>query len=74
MSWQEVRGAFDSDGALRDIYVLGASLGDWNTLLASLRGWEYAITYTVDGESSRLPAAADEIVREVRRHLTGRPE
>jgi hypothetical protein len=29
MDWSHVRGDFERDGALRDIYVLDAELADW---------------------------------------------
>lgn len=43
--WKNIRGYFYPDGSLRDIYVLGTSINDWEALIDFLNE-NYKITYT----------------------------
>lgn len=45
LEWARMSGFFEWDGSLRDSYVFGTSLPDWNRLLDGLRTckWEEAL-------------------------------
>ena len=55
MVW--VAGAFEPDGALRDIYVHDATIADWQAVLDFVRGNCTSFQFTVDGQPAVLPAA-----------------
>ena len=47
------------DGSLRDVYVFGTSLEDWDRVLAFAASCDATVEYLVDGEAqSSLPTAA----------------
>ena len=46
MEWEKVQSAFEWDGSWRDIYVLDASLDDWQRLLDFLRTSRYNLTFS----------------------------
>lgn len=58
---------FEFDGALRDIYVSGASLEDWDAVLAALRSSRFPCTYQCDGEDAPVPRSVKELFDEVER-------
>lgn len=49
------------DGSLRDIYVLGTTLEDWQKLLDFLHTGLYAVSFLVAGEQRPLPTRIEEI-------------
>lgn len=60
--------AFYVDGSLRDIYVLGTTLGDWQKLLAFLRASAYFVEFIVTGEVRSLPESIEEVFALVHKH------
>jgi hypothetical protein len=63
--WDNVRGEFDRDGSLRDIYVVETTLADWQSFLDWLRRSPYGPVFSSDGAEAILPATADEVFRVV---------
>src|SRR5271155_5766071 len=62
MDWKQVAPDFLPDGGLRDIYVLEATLLDWQAVLDAVRGFEPPpIFYTIDGMAMELPWRVDAI-------------
>jgi hypothetical protein len=59
--WREVAADFEPDGALRDIYVHGTTMADWQAVLGHLRERYAPLEFTIDGEPAVLPARAAEI-------------
>ncbi len=55
------RDIFYMDGSLRDIYVLGTSEQDWQTLLSFLRTSSYPLEFLVGGEYQPLPEQVGDI-------------
>lgn len=58
MSWSRVAADFEWDGAWRDIYVLDATLADWQAALELLRAWDPRPRFYTGGEAARLPDLA----------------
>src|SRR5262245_45789397 len=67
-TWNRCRDDFRPDGALRDIYVRHASLGDWDRFLSDLGKWSGSIQYTLDGRPSSFPTSAAEALRATGQH------
>lgn len=61
MDWDRIAAGFEPDDSLRDVYVHGTSLADWQHVLDALRGWTPAPTFTLDGEQAALPETVEEI-------------
>lgn len=61
MDWHRVAGDFEPDGSLRDIYVPGTSLDDWQRVLDALQERWPLLDYTLDGEAAPLPGRAEDI-------------
>ena len=59
--WVRATEAFEVDGSLRDLYVLGTDEGDWARLLAFLRGGRWPVEYSVDELPSVLPDQAEQV-------------
>lgn len=59
--WEAVAEDFRADGGLRDIYVLDATLADWQAALDHVRAAYSPIRFTVDGEAAALPVSVAEI-------------
>jgi hypothetical protein len=57
VSWEKCRDEFEWDGSLRDLYVLGTDLGDWQRLLDLLR--ELALPMVWESGSIRKPIPDD---------------
>jgi hypothetical protein len=55
--------AFRWDGALRDVYVHGATAADWQTALDFVRGAYAPLTFTRDGVSEPLPPTVVAVLR-----------
>lgn len=58
--WEQCRGDFEPDGALRDIYVVRASLAQWAKLFHRLRA-AYQLEFSVDGAARTLPVSIEEV-------------
>jgi hypothetical protein len=57
--WETCQREFAPDGALRDLYVQGTRVEDWQRLLDTLRR-RYSLEYFVDNLPQPMPAIADE--------------
>ena len=55
MDWKQVLADFKRDGALRDIYVQGTSLDDWQAVIDLLRPRVPPGAFTIDGDPAELP-------------------
>ncbi|MDX2211796.1 MAG: hypothetical protein SFY66_00780 [Oculatellaceae cyanobacterium bins.114] len=55
--WDQVRNDLIWDGSLRDIYVKGTTLDDWNQFLSVIRETAQ-YQYFVDGQPTLLPSMA----------------
>ena len=58
VTWDQCRRGFEWDGSLRDIYVLNASIADWDTFIQTLPGMSYRTEFLIDDEAAILPAVA----------------
>jgi hypothetical protein len=61
MDWHLAAPDFDDDGALRDIYILGTTIEDWQAVWTFLRGEGERLTFTVDGTLQEPPEAVGDI-------------
>jgi hypothetical protein len=61
MDWVQAAPDFAADGSSRDIYVLNASLADWQVVLDDLRRTGTALRYFKSGVRTALPARAEQI-------------
>jgi len=61
MEWEEIASEFDPDDGLRDIYVLEASLRDWQVVLDAIRDFQPNPIYAVDGVLEDLPTRVEHI-------------
>ncbi|MGS0646705.1 hypothetical protein ACU81Q_03620 [Komagataeibacter melomenusus] len=68
MDWAARRHHFRWDGALRDIYVMPATMADWQRVLTSLRHEPARLDYQLDGTSAPLPATVTAIFAATRSH------
>lgn len=64
ISWEDCAEAFNEDGSLRDIYVKGASVADWERLYKFLVDGEFNLSYTRDAEPANLPSHAAETLQD----------
>ena len=62
LDWVQVRQDFESDGSLRDIYVLETRTSDWQRLLDHLRSSGRALRFSVDGLEQPLPTSASAVL------------
>ena len=62
VKWEQVRLDFAYDGALRDIYVLGTDLPDWQAVLDIMRTFIPPPIFMVDAAVSDLPYNAETIL------------
>jgi hypothetical protein len=56
MEWSQIADDFETDGSLRDIYVLGTTLADWDAVLARLRRLVPPPIFTIDDVVQEMPA------------------
>jgi hypothetical protein len=66
MEWEQIKSDFDWDGSWRDIYVLGTTIADWQTLLDTIRHRYTPLSFSRFGESCELPERAEEVPWEAR--------
>jgi hypothetical protein len=69
MDWRLAAPDFEDDGALRDIYILGTTIDDWQAVWTFLCGEGERLAFTVDGIAQEPPDAIDDIF--ARRGETG---
>ncbi len=60
-SWDEAAPDFARDGSLRDIYVLGTTVEDWERALGAVRERYAPLRFTAGGEPAALPERAADI-------------
>jgi len=61
MEWQQVAPGFEPDGALRDIYVFGTDLSDWQRVWEVLRTWDPLPDLTIAGQTANMPEKVQDI-------------
>lgn len=61
--WHHYREALVWDGALRDISVVGTTLGDWQQFIDVVHINPYVVTFAVDQTPTPLPARAEDVFR-----------
>ncbi len=66
MDWHQVASDFAPDGALRDIYVFGTDLSDWQRVLDALRTWQPLPNLVIGGQPAIMPDKVDDIFGEAR--------
>lgn len=52
---------FEFEGSWRDIYVFGATISDWRSVIDALRRWNPAPEFSIFGEASKLPERVEDI-------------
>src|SRR5678816_2808310 len=62
VSWEECKQDFASDGGLRDVQVIDATLDDWEQVLDFIRSAAAKLDFTIDGKPASLPSEAAEII------------
>ncbi|MFC4701737.1 hypothetical protein ACFO4O_16395 [Glaciecola siphonariae] len=55
-NWTEIKHEFETDGSLRDIYIVGASESIWNVFINAVNN-SYPCKFFVDGEEKSLPSS-----------------
>jgi hypothetical protein len=59
VSWAEVSADFERDGSLRDIYVIGANLADWQVVIDTVRRMNPPPVFSAGGDVAELPDRAE---------------
>ena len=62
MIWEEYKYEFTPDGRLRDIYVEGVNINDWQYFIDFLRSTEASLDFYVESEEAKLPDSIKDIV------------
>lgn len=62
--WDDCKEAFREDGSLRDIYVQGTSLEDWDRFYGFLLDCGFSLTFARNGEPAKLPSQAAEALQD----------
>lgn len=60
IAWETVREEFAFDGSLRDIYVLGTTIADWQRMLDAIRVTGYRLTYFRAEQPTEIPTKAED--------------
>jgi hypothetical protein len=60
-AWERLRPAFEPDGALRDLYVLGTDEQEWDVLVAKLRNGDWKLEFSINGILARVPTHTAEL-------------
>lgn len=58
LTWERCHPAFPLDGGLRDVYVVGTDVNDWDRLLDLVRSSGWPCSYTADGVQDPIPESA----------------
>jgi len=61
MEWHQVASDFENNGSIREIYVLGTDLSDWQCIVDTLRGFEPRPIYRLNGMLTELPIRVEEV-------------
>ena len=59
MTWAEIASDFEWDGSLRDLYVMNATVEDWQRVLDALSEIKPTPVMHVDGEAIKHPLSAE---------------
>jgi hypothetical protein len=70
MDWEKIAPDFAPDGSVRDIYVLGAGLPDWQRVVDALRASATDLVYLVDDIPTELPSRVEDALAEWQRGRT----
>lgn len=62
MIWDEYKVEFIPDGSLRDIYIKGVDIDDWQSFIDFLRSTEATLDFYIEGEEAKLPDCIKDIV------------
>ena len=62
MKWEEYKVEFTPDGSLRDIYIKGVDINDWQSFIDFLRSTEASLDFYIEGEEAKLPDCIKDIV------------
>ncbi|WP_304186973.1 hypothetical protein [Phenylobacterium aquaticum] len=57
MNWKDVVSEFEWDGSWRDIYVVGATVDDWQRVLDALARLSPSPTFYIDGKPAPMPVS-----------------
>lgn len=68
MTWIEIASDFEWDGSWRDIYVLDATIGDWQRVLDGLKELRPGPVMNIDGEAAAFQLTASAIFQQRERH------
>ena len=60
LDWTDYSAQFEDQGTLRNIIVLGTTVGDWQKMFDWIRTSEYPLEYLIDGEPSTFPVTVQE--------------
>jgi hypothetical protein len=61
MDWKQIAGDFEADGSLRDIYVLGTTLVDWQNVIAGLYKFDPPPIFKINDVPTEIPLDIQEI-------------
>lgn len=61
MEWSTVSADFEPDGGLRDIYILDATLADWQAVIDALKREVTGLNFSIGGQTSELPTDISEL-------------
>lgn len=61
MNWTEVASEFEWDRLWRDIYVVDATVEDWQRILDALRTLSPAPSFYIEGNPTPIPARVEDI-------------
>jgi hypothetical protein len=64
MDWQQIAPDFEPDGGLRDIYVFGTDLLDWQRIWDALRTWEPLPNLVIGTQPAIMPDKVQDIFAE----------
>lgn len=62
MLWEDYKNEFEPDGSLRDIYIKGVGLDDWQAFMDFLRKTDAVLDFHVDGDAVGLPVDISEVI------------
>jgi hypothetical protein len=61
MTWTDLASEFEWDGSWRDIYVIGATVDDWQRVLDALSALSPGPSFYVNGEPAPMPARMEDV-------------
>lgn len=63
MNWSDIASDFRPDGSLRDIYIRGTTVSDWEEVWAILTADPGRLDFLVDGDPAELPRDVHAVFR-----------